>query len=101
MDAFLEYVLDYEAEVLQKPLQEAETKKLEAATQQDTLEILSLYGIRNIKSLLISTERCELVQKVNRAIDKFRESMSEMGSHTIADASCMLIYIPLLKKCCQ
>ena len=92
LDAFLEYVLDYEAEVLQKALQEAETKKLEAETQQDTLEILSLYGIRNlptqnnIKSLLISTARCELVQKVNRAIGKFREGMLEMGSHIIADA---------------
>ena len=92
LDAFLEYVLDYEAEALQKALQEAGTKKLEAATQKDTLEILSLYGIRNlqtqnnIKSLLISTARCELVQKVNRAIGKFHESMLEMGSHIIADA---------------
>ena len=93
LDAFLEYVLDYEAAVLRKALQEAETGKLEVATQRQTLEILSLYGIRalptheNIKSLLISTARCELVHKVNRAIGKFREGMLEMGSQIIADAS--------------
>ena len=40
----------------------------------------------NIKSLLISTVRCELVQKVNCAIGKFREGMLEMGSHIIAGA---------------
>jgi hypothetical protein len=93
LDAFLEYVLDYEAAVLWKALQEAETGKLEVATQWQTLEILSLYDIRalpmhkNIKSLLISTARCELVQKVNRAIGKFCEGMLEMGSQIIADAS--------------
>ncbi len=61
------YVLDYGAAVLQKALQEAETGKLEVATQPQTLEILSLYGVRtlptheNIKSLLISTAKCKLV----------------------------------------
>ena len=93
LDAFLEYALDYEAAVLQKALQEAKTGKLEVATQRETLEILSLYGVRtlptheNLKSLLISTARCELVQKVNRAIGKFREGVLEMGSQIIANAS--------------
>ena len=43
--AFLEYVLDYEAAVLQEALREAETGKLEATTQRKTLEILSLYMV--------------------------------------------------------
>ena len=91
--AFLEYVLDYEAAVLQEALREAETGKLEATTQRKTLEILSLYGVRtlptheNLKSLLISTARCELVQKVNRAIGKCREGVLEMGSQIIANAN--------------
>lgn len=93
LDAFLEYVLDFEAAVLQKALQEAETGELEVETQRQTLEILSLYSVRtlptheNLKSLLISTAKCELIQKVNRAIGKFREGVLEMGSQIVANAS--------------
>ena len=92
LDAFLEYVLEYEAVVLRKALKEAEMGKMDTATQQQVLEFLSPYGIRtlptskNMKSLLISTARCELVQKVNRSISKFREGLLEMGSCIYAEA---------------
>ena len=86
LDAFLEYVLDYESLILQNAVKQAETGKIESATQQQVLEILAPFGIRslpdpnNMKFLLITTAKCKLIHKVNRSINKFREGMLDMDT---------------------
>ena len=91
VDSFLEYVLEFEAEVLQKALNEAERGPFTATTQEQVLEVLSQFGLRclpthtNIRSLLVKTAKCELVQKVNRAINKFREGMQDMDTQIHAN----------------
>ena len=113
LDAFLEYVLEYEAVVLRKALKEAEMGKMDTATQQQVLEFLSPYGIRtlptskNIKSLLVSTARCELVQKVNRSIANFEKAcwrwvVAFLLKHKrMTFFSFIQIFLLVLQRCCR
>ena len=74
--------------ILQKALTEAESGSITLETQQQVLDVLAPFGLRslpmhaNIKSLLVNTAKCKLVQKVNRSIDKFREGLFDMGTGT-------------------
>ncbi|XP_028409541.1 uncharacterized protein LOC114532162 [Dendronephthya gigantea] len=91
LDAFLDYVLEFEAVVLQNALTEAESGVMKATTQHQVLEVLSPFGLRmlpthsNIKSILVNIAKCELVQKVNRSINKFREGIQDMDAQILAD----------------
>lgn len=93
LESFLEYLLDYESVVLQNALKEAKNGKIESATQQQILDILSPFGLRsvpvsvNIKSLLINSAKCELIQKINRSINKFGEGLLEMDAGLIVPVS--------------
>jgi hypothetical protein len=114
LDAFLEYVLEYEAIILQKALTEAESGSITLPTQQQVLDVLAPFGLRslpthtNIKSLLVSTAKCELVQKVNRSINKFREGLLDMalGIKLLLMLrkkmffNCMTNFVLLQRKCC-
>jgi hypothetical protein len=114
LDAFLEYVLEYESIILQKALTEAESGSITLPTQQQVLDVLAPFGLRslpthtNIKSLLVSTAKCELVQKVNRSINKFREGLLDMalGIKLLLMLrkkmffNCMTNFVLLQRKCC-